>query len=178
MSYTPRTRRLLAVAAAVSCAAAAAALVTETESGRAQQSGRTYTITTLKTRGSTWIAGGGKAMRPGRLNPGNRLLETNDVRRDDGVRGRFVGTVMVASPRSVAAKRAVGIMRAVYRFGDGDIYVDGFVRFAGPSATGAIVGGTRAYRGARGTFTSTEAKDVVDLLPCPPATGACGHERG
>jgi hypothetical protein len=165
MSYTPRTRRLLAVAAAVSCAAAAAALVTETESGRAQQGDRTYTITTLKTRGSVWIAGGGKAMRIGRLNPGNRLLETNDIRRDDRVKGVFVGTVMVASPRTVAAKRAVAMMRGVYRFSDGDIYVDGFVTFARPSATGVIVGGTRAYRGARGTFTSTEAKDVLHLLP-------------
>jgi hypothetical protein len=165
MPYTARTRRLLAVATAVSCAAAAAALVTDTESGRAQQGGKTYTITTLKTHGSAWIAGGGKAMRVGRLNPGNRLLETNDIRRDDGVKGVFVGTVMVASPRAVAAKRAVGMMRGVYRFGDGDIYVDGFVRFARPSATGVIVGGTRAYRGARGTFASTEAKEVLHLLP-------------
>jgi hypothetical protein len=163
MSFTLHPRRLVAVAAVGVCAVAGAALVAD--SGRAQQSGRTYTITTLKTRGSVWIAGGGKAMRPGRLNPGNRLLETNDVRRDDGVKGRFVGTVMVASPRTVAAKRAVGMMRAVYRFGDGDIYVDGFVTFARPSGTGVIVGGTRAYRGARGTFTSTEAKDVLQLLP-------------
>ena len=163
MSFTSHPRRLVAVAAVGVCAFAGAALVAD--AGRAQQSGRTYTITTLKTRGSVWIAVGGKAMRIGRLYPGNRLLETNDVRRDDGVKGVFVGTVMVASPRTVAAKRAVGMMRAVYRFGDGDIYVDGFVTFARPSASGVIVGGTRAYRGARGTFVSTEAKDVLQLLP-------------
>jgi hypothetical protein len=156
-------RRLVAVAAATVCAVAAGALVADV--GRAQQSGRTYTITTLKTRGSVWIAGGGKAMRIGRLSPGNRLLETSDVRRDDGATGVFVGTVMVASPRTVAAQRAVGMMRAVYRFGDGDIYVDGFVRFARPSGDGVIVGGTGAYQGARGTITSTEAKDVLNLLP-------------
>jgi hypothetical protein len=73
--------------------------------------------------------------------------------------------LMVASPRAVAAKRAVGMMRAVYRFGDGDVYVDGFVRFSRPSATGVIVGGTGAYRGVRGTFASREAKDVRHLLP-------------
>ena len=163
MSCTLFSRRLVAVAAVGVCAVAGAALVADV--GRAEQSGRTYTITTLKTRGSVWMAGGGEAMSVGRLNPGNRLLETNDVRRDDGVRGVFVGTVMVASPRTVAAKRAVGMMRAVYRFGDGDIYVDGFVTFARPSGTGVIVGGTGAYRGARGTVTSTEAKDVLNLLP-------------
>jgi hypothetical protein len=58
-------------------AVAGAALVAD--AGRAQRSGRNYTITTLKTRRSVWIAGGGKAMRVGRLNPGNRLLEANDV---------------------------------------------------------------------------------------------------
>jgi hypothetical protein len=163
MSYAFRPRRLLTVASVGVCAIAGAALVADP--GRAQQSGRTYTITTLKTRGSVWIAGGGKAMRVGRLNPGNRLLETNDVRRGDGVKGVFVGTVMVASPRTVAAQRAVGMMRAVYRFGDGDIYVDGFVTFARPSATGVIVGGTGAYRGARGTVAVTEGKDVLQLLP-------------
>ena len=160
MSFTLHPRRLVAVAAVAVCAVAGAALVAD--AGQAH-SGRAYTITTLKTRGSVWIAGGGKAMRVGRLNPGNRLLETNDVRRGDGVKGVFVGTVMVASPRTVAAKRAVGLMRAVYRFADGDIYVDGFVKFSRPSATGVIVGGTGAYRGARGTFTSTEAMDVLSL---------------
>ena len=163
MSFALHPRRLVAVAAVGACAAAGAALVAD--AGHAQQSARTYTITTLKTRGSAWIAGGGKAMRVGRLNPGNRLLETNEVRRDDGVKGVFVGTVMVASPRTVAAKRAVGMMRGVYRFGDGDIYVDGYVTFARPWATGVIVGGTGAYRGARGTFAATEGRDVLQLLP-------------
>jgi hypothetical protein len=162
MSLAFHPRRLVVAAVCVGALAGAALAAAP---GGAQQSARTYTITTLKTRGSTWIAGGGKAMRVGRLNPGNRLLETSDVRRDDGVKGTFVGTVMVASPRTVAAKRAIGMMRGVYRFGDGDIYVDGFVTFARPSATGVIVGGTGAYRGARGTVSSTEAKDVLDLLP-------------
>jgi hypothetical protein len=161
MSFTSHPSRLVAIVGV--CSAAGAALLSDP--GRAQQSGTTHTITTLKTRGSVWIAGGGKMMRPGRLNPGNRLVETNEVRRDDGAKGVFVGTAMVASPRTVAAQRAVAMMRGVYRFPDGDIYVDGFVRFAGPSATGVVVGGTGAYRGARGTFALTEGKDVVELLP-------------
>ena len=163
MSFTSHPRRLVAVAAVGACAAGGAALAADP--GRAQESGTTYTITTLKTRGSVWIAGGGKTMRVGRLNPGNRLLETADVRRDDGVKGVFVGTAMVASPRTVAAHRAVAMMRGVYRFRDGDIYMDGFVKFAGPSATGVIVGGTGAYRGVRGTVALTEGKDILHLLP-------------
>lgn len=162
MSSSLHPRRLVAIAAVGVCAAAAVAAAADT--GQVDQ-GTTYTVKTLKTRGSSWIAGGGKPMREGRLSPGNRLLETADVRRSDGVKGVFVGTVMVASPRTVAAGLAVGMMRAVYRFGDGDIYVDGFVRFGRPSATGVIVGGTGAYRGARGTYSATEAMDVLSLQP-------------
>jgi hypothetical protein len=162
MSFALHPRRLVATAAVAVCAVAGVALFAD--AGQAHP-GMTYTIKTLKTRGSVWIAGGGKAMRPGRLNPGNRLLETNEIRRGDGVKGVFVATVMVASPRTVAADRAVGLMRAVYRFGDGDIYVDGFVTFARPFASGVIVGGTGAYRGARGSFSSTEAMDVLSLQP-------------
>jgi hypothetical protein len=127
--------------------------------------GRTYTVKTVKTQGSVWIAGGGKSMSPGHLSSGNRLFETNSVRRDDGLKGVFVATVVIASSGTVAAKRAVGFMRGIYRFGDGDIYVDGFVSFARPSGSGIVIGGTGAYQGVRGTFTSTEAKDVLHLLP-------------
>jgi hypothetical protein len=127
--------------------------------------GRTYTVRTVKVQGSVWIPGGGKKMSPGHLSAGNRLFESESVRRDDGVKGLFVATVMIASPGTVAAKHAVGLMRGVYRFRDGDIYVDGFVSFGGPSGTGVVVGGTGAYEGAGGTFTSTEAKDVLRLLP-------------
>jgi hypothetical protein len=158
-------RQAWALAASLSALVAVVAGVLFAPAGAAGSSGKTYTVTTLKTRGSVWIAGGGKAMSVGRLNPGNRLVETNEIRRDDGVTGTFVATVMVASPRTVAAARAIGLMRGVYRFGDGDLYVDGTVAFAAPSATGVIVGGTGAYRGVRGTFTSSEAKDVLHLLP-------------
>ena len=93
------------------------------------------------------------------------LFEMDAIRRDDGVKGVFVATVVVASPGTIAAKRAVGLMRAVYRFADGDLYVDGFVSFARPSGSGVIVGGTGAYVGAQGTFASTEARDVLHLRP-------------
>jgi hypothetical protein len=72
---------------------------------------------------------------------------------------------MVASTSNVAAHRAVAMMRGVYRFRDGDIYMVGFVKFAGPSATGVFVGGTGEYRGVRGTVALTEGKDILHLLP-------------
>jgi hypothetical protein len=145
MSFALHPRRLVVAAVAV----AGVALFAEAAHSHP---GRTYTITALKTRGSVWTAGGGKAMSVGRLNRGDRLLQTHDVRRGDGVKGVFAGTML-------------GMMPAVYRFGDGDIYVVGFVTFARPFATGVIVGGTGAFRGAHGTFASTEAMDVLSLQP-------------
>lgn len=164
MQLNARNARLLAVSLSVVVAVVATVLLVP--AGAEGGSGRTYTVKTVKTLGSVWIAGGGKTMSPGHLSAGNRLFETNAVRRDDGVKGLFVGTVMIASPGTVAAQRAVGLMRGIYRFSDGDIYVDGFATFgARPSGTGVVVGGTGAYTGRHGTITSTEAKDVVRLLP-------------
>jgi hypothetical protein len=158
------TRRVGALAAALSVLVAVAATLALVPAGAAGGF-KTYIVRTTSQQGSVWIAGGGRAMRPGRLSPGNRLFETNAVRRDDGVKGLFVATVMVASPGTVAAKTAVGLMRGVYRFADGDVYVDGLVSFARPSGSGVVVGGTGVYAGAHGTFTSTEAKDVLHLQP-------------
>ena len=157
-------RRGYMLALSLGAVVAVVATVSVAPAGAAGGSGTTYTVKTVKMQGSVWIAGGGKALSRGHLSAGNRLFETNAVRRDDGVKGVFVGTVMVASPGTVAAGRAIGMMRGVYRFGNGDIYVDGILSFARSSGTGVIVGGTGAYVGAHGTFTATEAEDVLHLL--------------
>jgi hypothetical protein len=159
-----RDRHVWMLAASLGIVVVVVATITLVPAG-ATGSRRTYTVKTVKTHGSVWITGGGAKMTPGHLSAGNRLFETNAVQRDDGVKGVFIGTVIIVSPGTVAAERAVGLMRAVYRFGDGDIYVDGIASFAHPSGTGVIVGGTGAYTGVHGTITSTEAKDVLRLLP-------------
>jgi hypothetical protein len=157
-------RRACMLALSLGAVVAVVATVSVAPAGAAARSGKTYIVKTSKMQGSVWIAGGGKAMSPGHLSAGNRLFETNAVRRDDGVKGVFVGTVIVASPGTVAAGRAIGMMRGVYRFGNGDIYVDGILSFARSSGTGVVVGGTGAYVGAHGTFTASEAQDVLHLL--------------
>lgn len=149
----------LCIGASVALVAAFALVPAEAAGANA----RTLTVTTTRQQGSVWIAGGGKAMRPGRLSAGNRLFETNAVRRNDGVKGTFIASVTIASPGTVPAGSAVGLLRGLYRFADGDVYVDGVVSFAGPSGSGVITGGTGAYAGMRGTFTSTEAKDILHL---------------
>jgi hypothetical protein len=161
MSQTRRSTWLLL--SSICALAAVSAIVALPRAGAATGT-RTYIVKSLRTEGSVWIAGGGEPMKEGFLSAGNRLFETNIVRRGDGVRGVFVATVVVASPGTVAADHAVGLANGVYRFHDGQIFVEGFVSFAQPSATGVIVGGTGRFRGARGTFSSTEARDVLRVL--------------
>lgn len=153
----------LAGAAATVLASVAAILVLAAPSS-ARDAGKTYTITTVRTRGSVWVAAAPKGMRVGRLSPGDRVVETNDILRDGRVKGVFMGTAMVASPRTVAASHAVGMLRGIYRFADGDLYVDGVVSFGTTAGSGVIVGGTGAYEGAHGTLASDGSKEVLHLL--------------
>ena len=147
--------------AAILAGTAAALLLAIPSSAR--ETGKTYTITTVKTRGSVWISAAPKGMKEGRLSPGDRLVETNDILRDGHVKGLFIGTAMVASPHPVAAQRAIGMIQGIYRFADGDLYVDGVVSFGTTAGSGAIVGGTGAYAGARGTLQSAGSKETLRL---------------
>jgi hypothetical protein len=158
-----QSRWLYAVVVVVLIGAAAGLVRTDPSS--AGNAGKTYTIKTVKTLGSTWVAASPKGMRMGHLSPGDRLVETNDVLRDGSVKGVFIGTVLVVSPRTVSASRAVGMIRAIYRFADGDLYIDGVNSFSTGAGTGVIVGGTGAYLGAQGTLKSNESTDTLQLLP-------------
>src|SRR4051794_14503920 len=57
----------------------------------------------------------------------------------------------------------------VFQLHDGQIVVDGITKAASRTNTVAVVGGTRAYNGARGSMTFTEttngSHDTIRLLP-------------
>jgi hypothetical protein len=156
------SRWLSAVAAAVLAGVAALLLLAAPSSAR--NIGKTHTITTVKTQGSVWVAATAKGMKAGRLSPGDRLFETNDILRDGRVKGVFIGTATVVSPRTGPAGRAIGMVRGIYRFADGDLYVEGVVSFSTTAGSGAIIGGTGAYQGARGTLRSNGSKEVLQIL--------------
>jgi hypothetical protein len=63
-------------------------------------------------------------------------VETNEILRDGGVKGLFIATAVIASPRTVAANRAIAFVHAVYRFADGDLYVDGLTSFGTQTGAG------------------------------------------
>jgi hypothetical protein len=164
MPFTLRTRRLVAVAAAVSCAAAAAALVTDVP-GHAQEAGKTYTITYGKTRLSM-LDVAPKALARGRASLGDQVFVSAPVRRDGAVSGTLEAGFTVGNARPTRIDRASGMISGVYRLADGDIYFQASASFDDTDEDhGAVVGGTGAYAGARGTMDSTKSHDVVHLVP-------------
>jgi len=106
-----------------------------------------------------------KGFRRGRFSLGDQLFLAGRVVRDGTVKGTSELVATVSDRRPVAADRAHGFLSGTYHLADGDLYFQGTGLFdeAG-TGRGAIVGGTGAYAGARGTIESTEERDVIHLL--------------
>jgi hypothetical protein len=161
MSFASRRSAAMATAA-LAVAGIGAALVAD--SGRAQDAGRTFTITYGKTAGAMHDIAP-KGVGRGRASLGDQFFVSAAVRRQDGARGRLQATYTV-SERKVRLVRSTGQITGMYRFADGDIFVEADSSFDDVDTDrGAIVGGTGAYAGARGTIESDKTHDVLHLLP-------------
>ncbi len=85
--------------------------------------------------------------------------------------GKRVGRLNAACTFTLGGKNGRGICDGAYSLGDGAIFIS--VTLRGESVSGAVVGGTGAYVGARGTFKSVDRKntkgdvsdDTITLLP-------------
>jgi len=93
-----------------------------------------------------------------------------------GTAGRRAGVFDLAClfPKDTARAGAAGLCDGAYALAGGDIHV--VARVKSESVTGAVVGGTGSYVGARGIFTSIERPgdqerngspkdDTITLLP-------------
>jgi hypothetical protein len=104
--------------------------------------------------------------RKNRFSLGDRLYLSTQVKRDGAVVGTSSATITVTDRAPVNGDRAHGDVVAVYHFPDGDIYSMGTVVFnAAGTGEGAVVGGTGAYAGARGTVEPGHERDIIHLLP-------------
>ena len=161
MSFASR-RSVAAATAALAVAGAGAALVAD--SGRAQDPGTTYTITYGKSDGAAERRRA-QGHRPRTASVGDQFFITNAIRRNDGVRGRLQATYIVGQ-KKVRLVNSRGQLSGVYRFADGAIFVEAEGTFDDTDVDrGAIVGGTGAYAGARGTLDSDKTHDVLHLAP-------------
>lgn len=83
-----------------------------------------------------------------------------------------VGTLDVRCDFSKGGRAARGICDGVFDLAGGDVLISTRLTTSG-SVSGAVVGGTGAYAGARGTFTSVDrpggdnapSDDTITLLP-------------
>ena len=156
------SRRTAAVVAALAAGGLAAGLAAD--SGRAQDPGRTFTITYGKTYGSANDLAP-KGLRRGKASVGDQLHNAGTIRRNDGARGQLQFTFIVGQKKA-RLDRTSGTISGVYRFADGSIFVEAVGTFDdGDTDHGAVVGGTGAYANARGTVDSDKSHDVLHLLP-------------
>jgi hypothetical protein len=164
MSVTTHSRRLAAVAAVGACAAVGVVLVAD--AGGAQQPGATYTITYDTARVANMLDVAPKGLPRGRVSLGDQVVLSGRIRRDGAVSGTIELVWTVGNARPVRIERASGMLSGVYHLADGDMYVQASGTFDDADEDhGAVVGGTGAYAGARGTLDSTKSQDVVHLLP-------------
>jgi hypothetical protein len=168
--------RIRATAAAAAVAAAATgAIVAATAGGQAPQ-GRTITLTELAKGASFGFVDNPPKTRfnregePRKLSPGDVEVESVTVADPQGAHvGRAAAYCVLTRPGVV--RRHEEECTVSYRLTDGTITVADL--FAGSETsdwTAAIVGGTGAYDGARGTLKSVTGSngsrtDTLQLLP-------------
>jgi hypothetical protein len=156
--------RLAAVALALLAAVAGFGVLAT--SGRAQATGTTYVIKPVGKEGIAFSDVKPKGFRHNRFSLGDQLFLTTRVKRDGTVAGTAEATITVSDPRPLKGDRAHGVVSSVYHLADGDIYTVGTILFDDSgTGEGAVVGGTGAYAGARGTVEPGHDRDVVHLLP-------------
>ena len=160
-SFHPRL-----AAGAVGVLAATTGIAVAATSGRAQVAGATYVITPVGKERLAFSDVKPKGFRHNRFSLGDQLFLTTKVMRDGTVAGSAQATITVTDPHPLSGDHAHGSVSAVYHLADGDLYTTGTMRFdESGTGRGAVVGGTGAYAGARGTVDPGHERDVVHLLP-------------
>ena len=168
-------KRLVLLAAAVAAAIAAGVAVAPT--GGAQTPGpRTLTFlddTNHGTQAFVDSAPKSPVRNPQsgrfRLSPGDTLYVRSPIL--DGEGGKRIGTAYSQFTVVKGNNFANAVFRGhgAFRLPDGQLLADGVFRIANATNTVAVLGGTGAYEGARGSLTFTEvehgSQDTFHLLP-------------
>jgi hypothetical protein len=167
-----RTNHPKVVAGAIALLAGAGGIAVAAASGQAenvsktQGAGASYVITPVGRESLAFLDVKPTGFRRNRFSLGDQLFLTTKIRRDGTVAGTAEATITVSDPHPLKGDRAHGVVSAVYHFTDGDIYTAGTVLFDDSgTGEGAVIGGTGAYAGARGTVDPGHDRDVVHLLP-------------
>jgi hypothetical protein len=172
-----RTAAVAAIAS-IGALAGAAALTTEGSSGQAPAvsfSKQTFTIQERDTNDFAFIDNAPKTKvgrnGPRRFSPGDQIAFHNRIVENGRTVGGLYAHCMILTGRTFGT--AVGDCTGAFRLPAGVLFVGvgGSRIFSGPSITGAVTGGTGAYAGATGTFTSPQKDNTTDTITIFVPTG-------
>jgi hypothetical protein len=167
-------RRTAAVAAlaGVGAVIGAAAISTAGSSGQAPApvafTKQTFTVQERDTNDFAFIDNAPKTKvgrnGPRRLSPGDQIAFHNRIVENGKTVGGLYAHCMILTGRTFGT--AVGDCTGAFKLPAGVLFVGvgGSRIFAGPSITGAVTGGTRAYAGATGTFVSPQKDNTTDTF--------------
>ena len=165
-------RPYMLTATAVTAAAATAAVLA---AGGSAQAPGTRTLTFRETdRGSTFAAvdnpprSRSRRGFPTRFSAGDTLAFSQPLIQGSGpATGTLHATCTATTGRAQRFERVVFECHGTTTLPNGTITLEGAVRFGDEHAIIAVTGGTGAYTGARGTFTSAgnPSTDTFTLLP-------------
>jgi hypothetical protein len=161
---------------AIGAALAAALLIGAAANAGSQTSAPTLSFLDATSRGTQHFLDNAPSRRAGtprskrfRLSIGDELYTLSPIL--DAKTSNRIGTsysqFTVVSGNSFGNAWFKG--HGVFQLYDGQIVVDGITKAATTTNTVAVVGGTGAYKGARGSMTFTEttngSQDIMHLLP-------------
>jgi hypothetical protein len=158
-------------------ATAIAALVVVTSGGTAQTpDGRTLTFFEADKRSTFHFVDTAPrsptrnlGSRRFRASVGDRFLFSNPIFDHEG--GTRIGTTYATADvvKGGSARKLRLLAHGIFKLRGGQLVAEALLDFGSNTTTGGIIGGTTAYEGARGQFTSKQVKtgsqDTVHLLP-------------
>jgi hypothetical protein len=153
-------RRRLAVPLAAAIVAAAVAIPVAT--GSAQSAPRTLTVVNGKET-TVFDDLAPRGMKRGRLSQGDRIVSSMKVTVNGSIAATLHDAATITNPRPVGFPKFTAVLQSVLQLPDGVLYANGFVDAAHGGEQLAIVGGTGAYAGARGTVAASENGAVITL---------------
>jgi hypothetical protein len=167
-----RPRPLIAAAVAAAAVTTASVLAA---GGSAQAPGPRTLVFNEAQRGATFRfvdnppRSRGKTERTTTISMGDSFAFTNPLINGAGQRSGVFHATCVAT-RGGRLGSAFVLCHGVAKLQDGDIALEAATRISDDSVTASITGGTGAYNGARGTFTSLSGQrrpttDTFELLP-------------
>ena len=155
--------RIVCVVGAV-CAAIVAAVVVATTSGAQGAGPPSGTLEVVwPARGQTVRVVDNPPRRD--LSVGDMVIVKARLRTPDGAAMGRVQAVLLATTRGTSGDSFRAQLSATLRLPDGDLVIEGFSDETRGAETFAVVGGTGAYAGARGTVVVSDERLTFTFIP-------------